>query len=290
MTTHFDTHNRQFADDLPLAAPANCLKALGLLPSDLDAAFVTVVASCVPETMGKRISADGETIPPSNLVEGYAVLLPFASADEFSAILQAVEHNQAISPQRLAGDRWEAAVVTKGRLNNSPGLADAGVVARTKDHFEGKGRGVVIIDYDPPSDGDALTRDELWSALTNVAPGLKAGGAVWWCSSSSYLYEGDVERVGLRGQRIYLLVEDTSDTPRVLATLNVRLWAKGLGRVEVSVAGSLLVRCLADEAMGTAARLDYIGGMVCEGGWSQRRPAPVVLADGGFINPESVFA
>lgn len=146
-----------------------------------------------------------------------------------------------------------------------------------------------MIDYDARKDRPALSKQALIDAIHEAAPGLRAGSAIWWCSSSSYIYNGDTELNGLRGQRLYLLVQDATDSKRALQTLNERLWLNGHGHIEVSKAGSLLTRCLADEAMSSSARLDYIGPVVCEPPINQRRPRPEVISTGGWIDTKAAI-
>lgn len=64
------------------------------------------------------------------------------------------------------------------------------------------------------------------------------------------------------------------DVPRFLAALGKRLVLAGYGRVEISRAGSLLERTLADLLVGSPERLDFVAGAVCDKGLEQRRPEP----------------
>ena len=266
---------------------ASDLQALGFMPQDFGpAGFVTRISSHTPATMGKvfRLGEGGQILKdqPDNLLEGHAELVPFESAEEFRELLLNVRDHQALCPQIPTEGRWLLPLTTRARLTSE--RAAAGWGTRTKGHFEARaGRGVLVLDYDPPPH-EALSKVELWDALLDAVPGLADGSAIWWTSSSSHIFNGEAEVSGLRGQRIYLLVEDVSDSLRALKVLNARAWLKGFGRIEVSAAGSLLTRGLADEAMSSGARLDYIGGAVCEAPLSQRRPPPEILADGGWLD------
>lgn len=147
----------------------------------------------------------------------------------------------------------------------------------------------MVLDYDPPVGTPALSRDQLWALLCAAVPGVETAGVLWWCSGSSHIYQGENEIQGLRGQRLYLLVQDLADTERFGEVLFTRLWLTGQGRIEISRAGSMLQRGLFDQAMYQPARLDFIGGAVCEPPLEQRRGQPVVLAAGGWLDTRTAL-
>lgn len=120
-------------------------------------------------------------------------------------------------------------------------------------------------------------------------PSVKDAGVLHWSSGSSWIFNGDTELQGLKGQRIYILIADLSDTVRAGEVLQKRLWLAGFGRIEVSKAGSLLLRSTFDAAMHQPARLDFCGGAVCEAPLVQRRPPPVALSSGGFLDTKAAL-
>ena len=88
---------------------------------------------------------------------------------------------------------------------------------------------------------------------------------------------------GLRGQRIYLIVQEAGDIPRAGAALVDRLWAAGHGRIAVSVAGTALERCPVDSSVWQPEHLDFAAGAACGEGLVQRRGAPVLIPGSGDI-------
>jgi uncharacterized protein (DUF927 family) len=134
--------------------------------------------------------------------------------------------------------------------------------------------GILILDYDPPKEGKALSRDELWQAIRKACPAIE--GAVWTPSSSSNIWQGDKEVSGLKGQRLYLLIRDLGDSKRFLETLFNRLWLQGYGYMMVDAAGRLHSRTLVDRAMTHTAHLDYAGGAILGDGLSQDRPVEIL--------------
>jgi len=98
-------------------------------------------------------------------------------------------------------------------------------VARTKSAFSfAAGQpGVLMLDVDAPKDGSApLDRDTLVAAVRAARSGLADARMLWLPSSSSFIYDGDDEMNGLRGQRLYLCVRDAGDIERAGAALAER--------------------------------------------------------------------
>jgi hypothetical protein len=84
------------------------------------------------------------------------------------------------------------------------------------------------------------------------------------------------------------MLADAGDGARVIKNLAARLWLAGLGKIQVSKAGSLLVRCIVDTAPSDAARLIFAGGAACGDGLEQRRGPPVILSGGGFLDSRAL--
>lgn len=238
-----------------------------------------------PERLGKmfRLLEDGSLRKDTagQLVEGTFEVVSFDTVQDLADVLASVGTDQAITASLPRNGATYGRIVAKHMQRSSPGA-----LTRTKSDFgfsAGVG-GVLVLDYDPPAQGEALSQDALWGAVLRVAPGLASGGVVWWCSGSSYIFEGDQERQGLRGQRLYIMAGDAADIPRAFEALEARLWIAGHGRVEIGAAGQRLLRGLFDHAMSEPARLDFCGGAVCRPPLEQRRGAPVVLSAGGFVD------
>ena len=125
----------------------------------------------------------------------------------------------------------------------------------------------------------AMSQDEIIQRLYSIMPELQESAFIWWCSSSSYIYNGDTQHSGLKGQRIYILVKDASDIERAGKVLFERLWLAGYGHIEISGAGSLLVRTFIDSTVWQPNRLDFISGANCIAPVRQDRREPVVHDD-----------
>ncbi|RIX44602.1 MAG: hypothetical protein D3M94_14010 [Rhodocyclales bacterium GT-UBC] len=249
---------------------------------------LTLVTSRQPAHLGKtyRLTASGlEKRTAGQMINGSFEVLAFADVQGLAQVLGQVSTSQAISASLPKNGSLQGTLVTKAEKVNHHGA-----LARSKDDFVlAAGQpGVLILDYDPPAGVVPLDREQLWEALLEVAPGLASAGVIWWCSGSSLIYHGQDQIQGLVGQRIYVLVQDLADTERFGEVLFKRLWLAGHGRVEISKAGSLLSRCLFDQAMHQPARLDF-GGAVCEAPLEQRRGQPVILSEGGFLDTRAAL-
>ncbi|WP_171233999.1 hypothetical protein [Ruegeria sp. HKCCA6837] len=167
-------------------------------------------------------------------------------------------------------------LVTKDNLSD-------GTIARSEDHFTWpEGPAIFAADYDPRPDHAALTRDELWQQVVTVAPKYAEYDVLWGCSSSSFIYDEmtDDVVVGLKGQRLYMGVEDGTDIPRAAEVMLKRMWLHGFGYILISGSGAQLIRTTLDPCMYQASRLDYAAGAVCGEGLEQRRPDAFLINEG----------
>lgn len=156
-----------------------------------------------------------------------------------------------------------------------------GAIARSRDHFEWPdGPAIFAADYDPRDGHEALTRDELWGQVTAAAPGYADHDVLWGCSSSSYVYQGEEQVVGLKGQRLYMGVLDGTDIERAGTVMLKRFWLEGLGHIMISESGAQLVRATLDPCMYQPERIDYAAGAVCGAGLEQRRPDAFLISEG----------
>lgn len=134
------------------------------------------------------------------------------------------------------------------------------------------GGGVLPIDYDPRSGTEPLSPKELVNQLFSVFPALRETQLLWATSAGSCIYDAstDKEHFGIKGQRIYILVKDSSDITRALNVLAMRLWLAGHGWIKVSKSGQKLRRTLVDLALANAVQPDFAAGAVCHPPLEQR--------------------
>lgn len=217
----------------------------------------------------------------ASVYEGYMQIKSIVNPAGFSEILDSLDTNQCLTYGLPPHD---AELITEEDWNKR-GCPD-GPLPRTNSIFTwSTGPGILMLDYDVPKDDTKpLGKKELVTLLLNACPMLRDGCSVWWPSTSSYIYSGETEINGLKGQRVYLFVQDASDIERAGAALNERLWAQGHGRFEVSQSGSLLKRSVFDGAVWQSNRIDFAAGAKCGPGVDQRRGKPRMLGDGSIGN------
>ena len=249
---------------------------------------ITILSSLKPETLTKHFSlvnGNLEKYTSANLYEGFADMKFIDGLDSFANVLSRLSGHQALCYGVLPEDK--AKLVTKSTYEKLD--SKDGVFTRSKEHFKwDNGPGIFMLDYDPQDGHDILDETDLMKILTQSFPELRAVGYVWWVSSSSYIYTGDIEQNGLRGQRIYFLVKNAHDIERAGKVIIDRLWLNGFGRLDVGVAGQLLERTVFDANVWQSNRIDFAAGAVCSAGVEQRRGEPKVVI-GDTLDTVSVF-
>ncbi len=180
----------------------------------------------------------------------------------------------------------EAVICSQKRFDAvKKNTTDKPVITRTKDHLSyPDGPGLMMFDHDKARDNAVGEHKALKSyrpsvlrfIVSSVHPAFKGAAYVSTPSTSSCIYDKDGNQ--LRGEgdgfHMYVFPKIASDIPRYLETLGKRLILAGYGRIEISRAGSLLIRTLVDLSVGSPERLDFVAGAVCEDGLEQRLPAP----------------
>lgn len=247
---------------------------------------LTVITGEEPEILGKVFSLKAGKLEKETagyLNSGWYEIREFSSASDVVDLLQNVSTSQAITSS-LPVERFPdtGRVVARKLLADNP---DALTRTKVDMRFKSGTPGLLAIDYDPPVSGEVMDRDALWTLLQETIAGLQDAGVIYWLSGSSHVWHGDKELQGRRGQRLYIMVADAGDIPRASAVLADKLWLAGLGRAVVSKGGSVLLRHIFDDCMGQdSGRLDFVGGAYCHPPLSQRRGAPHILSDGGFLD------
>ena len=215
-----------------------------------------------------------------SMAEGTFETASFKTPAELAALLASVTTSQALSASLPVG-AGAGRVVTEKALPSNPGA-----VARTKRHFTLPAHqpGFLLLDADAPKGSEGLSAGALGALLCELVPAVAAAGVVAYPSGSSLIFEGDRQHRGICGMHLYVMIQDLSDTQRFGQVLSKRLWLAGHGRIEVSASGALLPRQIFDGAVHQPARLIFSGGAVCTPPLEQRRGAPIILSDGGFLD------
>lgn len=192
---------------------------------------------------------------------------------DLPTLLRGLKHNQALV-HGVSG-HTSINILSERLFSGQPGT-----VTRTKDYFHFvDGEGSAFFDHDPKLGQPALSREDFIRTLSKVCPAIGSIGHVWTPSTSSCLYHGEQELVGLKaGMHIYFAVKDATDLSRFSEVLFKRLWLAGHGYIFITKDGSQLPRTIFDKAVFSPERLDFCAGALCKDGLEQRLPDPVYVA------------
>ena len=239
----------------------------------------TLVSSEKPSVVSKVFSLDERAnlkkAVSANISQAKCEITSVSDLVEFGTLLESLLPNQCliygIPPAQVTEivtlQAWEDAGRPKTK---SP---------RAKELFSWPiGGAVLMLDYDAPKDGSRChSEKEIIVELIKVVPELANTQILSIPSTSSCLYFEEKELTGVKGVRLYILVDDASDIPRVGGIINSRLWLAGIGRYEVSESGSLLERPMFDKSVWETNRIDFCAGAKCRDGIEQRRGVPKIL-------------
>jgi len=250
------------------------------------AACFTVITA--PQTITKTYAKDaaGQLVSKAAAAVGRSIAerVTVTTAAELAQCINQLTKNQAI--MHGVHDADHVTVYSQKRYN---ALSDKrGAVTRTKAMTAWPaGGGVLVVDYDPPAGGAGWTLEQLKTEIRHILP-LDAVAHVTGYSSSSYIYDGDVQLQAQRGLRIYILVTDASDIPRAGQVIFDRLWLAGHGYYALSKSGGMLNRSAIDSSVWQPSRLDFASGAACTAPINQRRPA-MTASNGDMLDTRGLL-
>ena len=255
--------------------------------ADYNTAATIIESTAVLTKTYKLVDGKPTQETSANMAQGAATVKAFNTVHELAAILKGLKNNQAMSWGVVKNAHPEQSIQVLSRKKYEEQGRPKNAVARTNEFFEwAASGGVMMLDFD--FKGDAMPKDQIIQTLYSIMPELQESAFIWWCSSSSFIYNGDTQHSGLKGQRIYILVKDASDIERAGKVLFERLWLAGHGHFEISKAGSLLTRSIIDSSVWQPNRLDFISGANCIAPMQQKRPEPDIH-DGAHLDTAIVL-
>ena len=234
----------------------------------------TEIESISPAYLTKvfELHADGSVTKQTNgyLSHGCAHILEL-TVPEMLEYLKELSINRSLV---YGTPEYEEAIVLSAKerelWNSKPG--DVVICRDNKDIRWNQGPGWLMLDHDFEEGREPFTREQLLNALYGVCSALEDVPHIWAPSASSCIYYPDgSEYRGLTSQRVLCAIEKGSDVPRLLRTLNIKLWLNGFGFIRVSSSGAQLVRSIIDICSAQPSRIDFIAGAHCLGGLVQKR-------------------
>jgi len=231
----------------------------------------SVISSEQPSYLTKRYRIEnGKIVKTSGgqMTAGSVKLSAVANMIEFAALLPDLKHNQALCygvPKGLAVGATKTLTTEANRSTDN--------LSRTNKDFQwSNGAGVLFIDHDT-----GLDKETFLSIFEQILPEAKHVLKIWYPSSSSYIFNGDEQVNGLKGQRLYFAVDKAAEIPRIGKIIHQKMWLAGHGNIVVSAAGALLERSAVDATVWQPNRLDFASGALCDKPLIQRRGDPVMI-------------
>jgi hypothetical protein len=238
---------------------------------------LTLITSTTPSLPSKSFSmTDGKLVKASSadLSAGHARLIACSGLTEFDTLLNTLSGDQALT-FGIAPGHPDATVRTADKLRE-------GDIARTKEYFRfAEAPGILMLDHDNTVDGVPINADDLRARLLEAVPELGGASMLWRVSASSCITNAATgeEMNGVKGQRLYIPVQDASQIPAAGKALVARLWASGMGWIEVGKAGQALKRTLVDDSVWQANRLDFAGPPELSADLIRTTPASRIFGD-----------
>ena len=224
-------------------------------------ANLTIVTSITPQTLTKRrtLGVDGKIITDTvaHIIKGKAINITVKNPHQLAEILDGLEQSQAVTWGIHIGEQAETTLLSKKLYDQQH--ETQGMLTRSNEHFKwGNDGGVMMLDCDDNN----LTKEQFIKSISDII-NLENTAYIWRPSSSSYIYNGNEQINGLKGQRLYIFVKNAHDIERAGKVLFNRLWLNSHGYYDISKAGSFLERSPIDSSVWQPSRLDFAAGSHC---------------------------
>lgn len=253
-------------------------------------AALTIVTNANSKPLTKTYKLEnGEVskISAGNMVSGVAEQRSFTSATDLATILNNLNTSQAVLYGVTA--KPSVKVCTKSAYTELSQDEKAQHVTRSNDHFNwGSNAGVLMLDYDPATGAEPLTQAQFLDCIRGVVPELDSLSYVSGYSSSSFINNGSEAITAEKGQRLYLIIKDASDTERAGKVLFDRLRLAGHASFEISRAGTLLERSVIDSSVWQPSRFDFASKADCIAPINTTRP-DFTANDGAVLDTAKVL-
>ncbi|MES2335194.1 MAG: helicase RepA family protein [Pseudomonadota bacterium] len=255
-----------------------------------------------PLTKQMTLASDGkvEKRPAAPLVLGTAHPADAVEAgstakralERLAGAIGRLEANQALMTGLPPAGRakWDIVTTYDKRLN-----PDAGVIARTNEHFRAiSGPAFFPLDFDVkdyPTEikSRLVAAGGLEAVMRAVCPGLgEAARLVSPSASSHVLNPVTGESTGAAGEHWYFVLTDGEATTGLAKSIAARLEAAGWVWGHVSAAGTVVHKTLIDTAASDPTRIWYEAKPVLAGGLSLSPAKTLRLVEGRAIRPDDV--
>ena len=224
----------------------------------------------------------------ANVYCGLATRRTIEDLEGLSAIIEGLGSHQALTYGICRFPK--ASIVTQEEL--ARGRAAAHAVARDRGHFFWpKDRAIMFFDVDRPKDDSKPYRARDFDALMcRLHPWWADIARMYRPSASSFVYDAETgeELIGGGSLRCYTFIDKGENIPFLGIVIADAFWRAGLGRIEFSEPGYMLVRCPVDLAVWQPERLDFCGPVVLGKGL-RKEYHPAVFLPGGDISSDAII-
>ena len=216
-------------------------------------AAVTVFENHGNAVLTKTLSLDTdgklEKTPAAAMSRGTATVHPVASGSDLKALIEQMQPHEALALGVPINGNQVSRIVTNRALGQP---TDA--IARTLRHFGFRNHheGWMLIDADlgrcPKSLAQRIEQEGIVAVLADIVPEIASADTVVRPSTSAKLTNAESGEpiIGSRGVHMYVRVKDAADIPRAIKALFDKLLLAELGWIEISKAGSRLLRAPVD--------------------------------------------
>ncbi len=258
-----------------------------LAPNAAPVVSVTIITNAHGPATKVYSDHDGEPViegklykkSAANIYEGTTERRQVAGVRGHLAFINELKSTETSGPALFYGvtEAETTRVITQKALKKLNGSAALGVIARDAEHCRfAKGEpGIFLGDYDPyPRPGHPLySAQELDDILCGLFPQLAAVERAWRPSATAFIYDRDGNELkGSWGWRLYFVVDDASQIPRIGAAIYQALWATGHGYIKLTKSGARRDYALLDSCVWQGERLDFAAPPIFKDGLMRRLP------------------
>ncbi len=225
----------------------------------------------------------------ADVTDGIAARRSAADICELSAAIDALTDHEALTFGIAKLDR--ARLVTQKAI--AEGRAPKGAICRDRANFFWPvERTVLMLDIDKPKNGGkAITHKGFDDGMCELFPWWGGCARMYRPSASALIHDAATGEVltGHGSLRCYAIADKGENIPHLGIALTDAFWKAGMGRIEFSASGALLLRTAIDGAVWQPERLDFAGPVVLGPGLAREKHASVVIP-GGDIDTDAVIA
>ncbi len=232
-----------------------------------------------------------QKIAAAELVDGLAIRTSANDISQLAGIVERLSGRQALVFGVAKCDSPSVRIVAQAAV--AAGRAPVGAICRDRANFAWPaGRTVFMLDIDRPKDGSPPYKARAFDhVLCELLPWWSASARLYRPSASAYVHDDETgdELSGPGSLRCYAIADKGENIPFLGIAVTDALWRAGMGRIEFSASGALLLRSPVDAAVWQPERLDFAGPVTLGPGLRKAKHPPWIIP-GTDIDTEAAIA